>query len=126
MTTDSVMPRPEVRVHELRTFWQRLRGLLGQPAPAQGEAVWLKPCRQVHTWGMAYAIDVVHLDESGRVLAVQTLPPWRLGTYVAQSRSILELRAGEAERLGLIATVIPSLLATQGRVTEGIISRVQQ
>ncbi len=72
-----------VRVRPLRSLWERTRGLLGRPAPAPGEGVWLSPCKQVHTVGMGYAIDTVHLDRGQTVLFVQTLKPWRLGRSVA-------------------------------------------
>ena len=91
----------EVRAEILDGFWTRLRGLLGRPVPGAGEGVWITPCRQVHTLGMTYPIDVLHLDGAGRVLSTQTLRPWRLGRYVFAAVGVLELRSGEAARLGI-------------------------
>ena len=82
-------------------FWARLRGLIGRPPPPPEHAVWITPCRQVHTLGMGYAIDVLHLDADGVILQRQTLAPWRLGRWVAGAAGVLELAAGEATRLGL-------------------------
>ena len=70
----------------------------------------MAPCRQVHTWGMGYPIDVVHLDAEDRILEIQTLRPWRLGLYRRQARAVLELAAGEAGRLGLQVGSRPRLL----------------
>jgi uncharacterized membrane protein (UPF0127 family) len=100
-------------------FFGRFRGLIGRPSPAPGEALLLEPCRQVHTLFMSYPIDVVHLDAAGAVLAVQTLSPWRLGRWLLHSSRVLELRAGEAARLGLEVGVRPSLIEVDARVTTG-------
>ena len=90
-----------IRVMRLGGFLGRLRGLLGRPAPEPGTGAWLTPCRQVHTIGMTYSIDVLHLDPVHRILAIQTLGPWRLGRWVWDASGVLEMRAGEADRLGL-------------------------
>ena len=83
------------------TIWKRLRGLIGRPEPAPGRAFLLAPAGSVHTCFMGYPIDVVFLDGNGLVLAVhEAVPPWRLRAQRG-ARAALELRAGEARRLGL-------------------------
>lgn len=78
---------------------ERARGLLGRPAPAQGEALLLDPCSGIHTCGMAYPIDAAFLDRQGCVLRVATnLAPWRFAKC-SGSRAVVEWCAGEAERL---------------------------
>jgi len=84
---------PAVRVRRERSVWGRMRGLLGRPPPAPGAGLWLSPCRQVHTVGMRYPIDVVHLDREGRVLLIETLVPWRVGRFVWAGHSVVELAA---------------------------------
>ena len=80
---------------------ERLRGLLGTPAPAPGHALLLTPCASVHTAFMRYPIDVVFIDRRGRILkVVSALPPWR-ATACLWARHTLELAAGEARRIGL-------------------------
>ncbi len=58
-------------------FFQRLRGLLARPAcwlGVRGVLV-IAPCDSIHTYGMAYPIDVAFLDSCGRVvLARRALP----------------------------------------------------
>ena len=88
--------------------WSRMRGLLGRRQLEPGEGLLLVPCRGVHTFGMAYPIDVVHLDDEGLVrLVVRRLKPWRLGPLVWGARMVLELPADSAaacagERLSLL------------------------
>jgi len=86
----------------------RMRGLLGRPPLEPGEGLLLVPCRGVHTFGMTYPIDVVHLDDQGLVrLVVRRLKPWRVGPLVWGARMVLELPANSAtacagERLSLL------------------------
>jgi hypothetical protein len=90
-----------IRACFLESFGARTRGLLGRDPPQPGEAVWITPCRQVHSLGMRFPIDTVHLDREGRVLATQTLQPWRVGQYFFSAAGVAEMRAGEIDRLGL-------------------------
>ena len=86
------------------THWTRLRGLLGTSALAVGSGLWIRPCRQVHMFGMRYAIDVVFLDTTNTIVAVAPdLLPWRISPLVKAASSVLELPAGTAARLGLQA-----------------------
>ena len=76
--------------------WERMRGLLGRPALAPDNGLWLAPCNSVHTAFMAYPIDVVFLDGSLMVLhIVPALAPWRSALRL-RARSTLELVAGAA------------------------------
>ena len=82
-----------VPAHDFRA---RLRGWLGRSRPVPGEALWLHPCRAVHTIGMRFPIDLLFLDARGRVLrVVHGLPPGRVRCHWA-ARSVVELPAGEA------------------------------
>lgn len=84
------------------THWTRLRGLLGTPEPPVGSGLWIRPCRQVHMFGMRYAIDVVFLDDADTIVAVVSdLRPWRISPLVKGASSVLELPAGTVARLGL-------------------------
>ena len=82
---------------------QRLRGLLGRRALADGEGMFFPECRMIHTWFMQMRIDVVFLDEDGCVLDLApNLAPWRMA-FCRQpgGRNTLELAAGGAARLGI-------------------------
>ena len=78
----------------------RRRGLLGRHS-AGGGAMLLTPCRNVHTLGMRFAIDVAHLSASNTVLRVRTMKANRLGPTVWRSRAVLEADAGAFAAWGL-------------------------
>lgn len=93
--------RRQLAWREATNFGSRLRGLLFAPTLRPGQALWIRPCNAVHTFGMAYAIDVVFLDAAGTVLrVVPALAPWRVAWHW-QARDVVELAAGEAAALGL-------------------------
>ena len=73
----------------LTSFQEKLRGLLGASPHADGVA--LCRCSSVHTWGMAYPIDVALVSRQGVVLLSQReVGPCRLlgarGAYYALER----------------------------------------
>ena len=66
-----------------------------------GEGLLIRPSFSIHTFFMRFPIDAVFLDRSGSVVdVVGRLKPWRAATRL-RARAVLELAAGEAERLGL-------------------------
>ena len=80
-------------------FFDRLRGLIARPLPEPGQGLWLEPCNAVHSLAMRAPIDLVFLDRSRRVLAIEAgLAPWRAAAC-RRAFSTIELRAGEACRL---------------------------
>jgi len=87
------------RVVHARSWWARARGLLGRKAMQSGEALLIEPCSGVHTFGMAFPIDVVFLSSDWTVLhLVHAMRPWRISRYLSKARSVLELPAGTLER----------------------------
>jgi hypothetical protein len=85
------------RVLEPRTFVGRAVGLLGRRELATGAAMWIRPCRSIHTLGMRFAIDAVFLDRRLEVVRVcRGVRPWRVVPLVWRARSVVELPAGTA------------------------------
>ncbi|MDO4582323.1 MAG: DUF192 domain-containing protein [Bacillota bacterium] len=77
------------------SFLLRLRGLIGRPLAA-GQGLLLKPCRQIHTFFMSYAIDAVYLDRSLRIVDIEAeLPARRICKARRGAFYVLELSAGE-------------------------------
>ncbi|MEX2552538.1 MAG: DUF192 domain-containing protein [Actinomycetota bacterium] len=99
---DPENPEISLEVHEAATPLERAHGLLGTTEVGKGRGLLLRG-RQVHTIGMSFTIDAVHLGADGRILRIRTLKPWRLGPMVLKARWVLELDGGSAERLGLRA-----------------------
>lgn len=90
----------------------RAVGLLSRTGFEPGEALWIVPSRGVHTWGMRFAIDVLALDEAGRVIdCVSNLRPWRIRLPRLGTAGVLELPAGTlaASRTGIGHYVILEL-----------------
>jgi uncharacterized membrane protein (UPF0127 family) len=85
------------------TFWRRARGLLGRRSLTPGEGIVLRPEWSIHTFFMRFPIDVVFVDADQVVVKiVPRLRPWR--TAVCRgAHEVVELAAGECERLGLQA-----------------------
>ena len=91
----------DLHIRVFAHFVARARGLLGCDAARYVDGVRLEPCRAIHTMGMSRSIDVVFVDEVGRVLRVAAeLPPWRVATH-ATARAVYELPAGAAARYGI-------------------------
>lgn len=68
--------RPELvfEFRVLRSWIERLRGLLGTSAAAAPVA--LLKCGSVHTFGMSYPLDLAFIGELGEVLkVVRAVPP---------------------------------------------------
>ena len=77
----------------------RRRGLLGRTG-IDGALV-LRPCRQVHSIGMRFPIDVAFCDRDGVVLHLATLRPGRVSRPVLRAAWVVEAEAGAFARWGL-------------------------
>jgi uncharacterized membrane protein (UPF0127 family) len=78
----------------------RRRGLRGRDE-FDGALV-LRPCRQVHTFGMRFPLDVAFCDRDGRVVRVYRLARGRISPVVFRARWAFEARAGAFERWRLL------------------------
>lgn len=77
------------------SFVLRLRGLLFRPRLAEGEGLYLVPCRSIHMFGMRYAIDALFLNRAGVVVGlVNSLGPGQLSPLFPSAHGCLELPAG--------------------------------
>src|SRR3990172_7200886 len=72
----------------------RLVGLLATPDLSSDEAVWLEPCRSVHTYGLRAPIGAAFIGADGIVIkVVDPLPRGRVAR-AAGARAVVECRAG--------------------------------
>ena len=89
------------RVAVAATRQTRRTGLLKHTSLPAGEGLWIVPCRGVHTFGMKFAIDVVALDEAGRVIdLVAEMKPRRIRLPRRGTAGVLELPAGWLAKTG--------------------------
>ena len=78
-----------------------MRGLLGSSEMSPGKGVLLK-AKQVHTIGMKFTIEAVHLNRRFKALRVTRMPPGKVGVLVLRAKWVLELGDGEPSRLGIM------------------------
>ena len=86
-----------------RTHWSRLRGLagIGQTDFSAGQALWIVPCRGVHTLAMRFPLDLIYLDRHGVVVELRaSVQPWRFAPISFHAASVLELPSGAIGRSG--------------------------
>ena len=80
---------------------QRRRGLLGRTGLEPGEGLVIAPSQGVHTFGMAFPIDIIGIARDGRIVRVrEAVKPARL-VFSWSAFAILELAAGAASRAGV-------------------------
>lgn len=66
---------------------ERTRGLLGRDSMEPGEALAFPRCRQVHMFGMKFAIDVLFLDKANRVVHLEPDLAGRQAVSVGPARA---------------------------------------
>lgn len=80
-------------------LWNRARGFLFRPEPGPGEGMLLSPCQGVHMFGMRFALDIVFIDEEGRVVGLYpNLRAWRWTSIHPMAMHALELPVGTIDR----------------------------
>ena len=90
------------RVMRADTFISRLIGLLGRDGLMDSEALWISPCKGIHTIGMTFPIDAVFLGHDMKVVALrENVAPWRATRFFRSATSVLELPAGSIHRTGV-------------------------
>ena len=82
-------------------IWTRFRGLIGAQPLQPGQGLLIMPCSSVHTHFMSFPIDVLYVDRTQRVVAVDAdVAPWRFGKMRRGVRFVIELPSGVASATG--------------------------
>ena len=90
------------KVYLARGFFKKLFGLLAFKPLKESEGLLIKDCRSIHTMWMRYSIDAVFIDKQDRVTAVyKDMAPFRFSPYIRGASSVLELKAGSADRASI-------------------------
>jgi uncharacterized membrane protein (UPF0127 family) len=78
-------------------YWSRLAGLQFRASLPAGRGLLLVPCGSVHTMMMRFAIDLVLLDATGKILGIRkNVRPWRLAIAPRGTHAVLEMPANTA------------------------------
>lgn len=89
-------------VTEATSFLKRMKGLLFMDSLARGEALLIKPCKGIHTFGMKFVIDVIFLDKDNNIIAMKkALRPNRFTPIYLRAVSALELPAGTIDNTSM-------------------------
>ncbi len=89
------------RMQRTETMLERMRGLLGADALAPNTGLWINSCNSIHSFFMAFNIDVLYLDKNNNVLRViKDMRPWRFNACWS-ARSVIELGQGQVDLLGI-------------------------
>lgn len=89
-TDQALAERVEVAV----TRRDRRKGLLGRSGLDPATALVIAPCFSIHTMFMRFDIDVIFVDEDGRVVkVVRDMAPWRIALDPT-AHAVVELPAG--------------------------------
>jgi hypothetical protein len=88
-------------VEDAASMFARMRGLMGRASLEPGHGMLIRRTGSIHMFFMRFPIDAVFLDRHMQVKKiVRELRRNRIAASMG-ARSVLELRAGEAERVGL-------------------------
>jgi uncharacterized membrane protein (UPF0127 family) len=84
-----------IKVREAKSAVERFVGLLGTKNIESDEGLLIHQCNSIHTFFMAYPIDVIFLDKSEKVIKIiRNLKPWRMTSMYWKASKVLELKAG--------------------------------
>jgi Uncharacterized conserved protein len=89
-----------VKASITETTRERMRGLLDHDHLPHDEALLLKRCGSVHTFGMRFAIDVIFLDRHQRIVAIRHNVARRRMLFSFRATQTLEMSAGMARMHG--------------------------
>lgn len=80
------------------SMWSRFWGLMGRKSLPDGHGLLIDPCSSIHMFFMRFPLDVVFLDDEGRVTKVVTgIKPWRTALG-GGGKKALELTSGAAAK----------------------------
>lgn len=80
-----------MNIYYANNFFKRLKGLLFTKEIKEENALLLKNCSQVHSFGMNYDIGVYYLDKNYKVISYEYLKRNKMGKRVKNTKHILEV-----------------------------------
>lgn len=92
----------ELVIHQLEettTFFERAKGLLGRKDIRENQGMWIKPGNNIHTFFMKFNIDCLFVNKNMVIEKVYSnMAPYKIAGPVWKSNSVIELKAGMAEK----------------------------
>lgn len=84
------------------SFFSRFMGLMFRKKIDADYALHIKPCNQIHMLNMRFAIDVIYLSDSGKVVKIdENVKPNKICKAVKDAKSVLEMSCGAAAEFGI-------------------------
>ncbi len=75
---------------------ERMRGLLGEKDMPKDSALWISPCRSIHTFFMQFPIDALFVDKNLRVVSCfDSIPSGRIIFGGKTSHSVFEMKSNK-------------------------------
>ena len=91
-----------IKIEVADTFISRFLGLMGRKNLPQGHGLLISPCSSIHMLFMRFSIDAVYINKDFEIQKiVPHLKPWIGFSICINAWSVIEISAGEAERLNL-------------------------
>jgi uncharacterized membrane protein (UPF0127 family) len=76
-------------------LWSRGKGLLGRKKLESHEALWIRPCNNIHTFFMKFAIDCIFVDKKMEIKNLaKNVGPFRFVGPFWRSHSVIETKSG--------------------------------
>ena len=99
----------EIKIKTADTFFARFRGLMLRKRLPAGHGLLIAPCSSIHMCFMRFAIDASWVDKEMNILKIsRNVRPWIGLAWCPKAWGVVEMTAGEADRLGLqSSTKIP-------------------
>lgn len=83
------------------SFAKRFLGLMGKKALPQKTGLYIVPCNSIHMCFMRFALDVLYVDKSMKIIkVVENLPPWLGLSICLKAQGTIEFSSGTVKSLG--------------------------
>ena len=97
-TTDSNAELLADQLDLADSFFARAKGLLGRKTIQENQGLWIKPCRDIHTFFMSFSIDCIFLDRKMQIVKIATdVSPFKMVGPYWKSSSVMEFKSGFVE-----------------------------
>lgn len=91
-----------LRIKIAKNFFERLIGLIGKKNLQHNTGLLIAPCNSIHMFFMRFSIDAIYIDKNFVIKKiVHNLKTWTGISICLNAWGVVEVAAGEAERLNL-------------------------